>query len=243
MSDTGVSEPIVLYRVDGAVAWLTLNRPARINALNMEMRDDLFEALSAFNEDPELRVAVISGAGERGFCAGADLIEFGTAPSQAVARRSRQRRDLWGLIASIRKPIVAALHGYVIGAGLEIACLCDVRVASDDAVFAMPEVTIGMIPGAGGTQTFPRAIGIGRAMKQLLANRTDRMPADQALAAGLVHRVVPRSGLEDAVTEVARGLADRDPGTVKAVKSAVLDGLDMPMSAGLELERRLAAGT
>ena len=143
-----------------------------------------------------LRVAIVSGRGGKGFCAGADLIEFGTAPSLVSAHRSRRRRDLWGLMAGMRKPLVAAVHGYVIGAGVEMACLCDIRVATEDAVFAMPEVTIGMIPGAGGTQTLPRAIGIGRSMARFLAGRGDRMSAAEAASAGLVHRVVTRSGLE-----------------------------------------------
>jgi enoyl-CoA hydratase/carnithine racemase len=235
-----VSEPTIIYAVEGPVARLTLNRPTRINALSMAMRDDLYEALSAFAADPSLRVAIISGAGERGFSAGADLIEFGTAPSQDVARRTRQLRDLWGLLAGIRKPLVAALHGYVIGAGVEISGLCDIRVASEDAVFALPEVSIGMIPGAGGTQTFPRAVGLGAGLTRLLAARADRMSAGEALSAGFVHRVVPRPELEVAVSEIANQIAKRDAGVMKALKTAVLDGLDVPMEAGLSLERRLA---
>ncbi len=235
-----MSDSTILYSVDGPVARLTLNRPTRINALSLAMRDDLHEALSSFRDDPALRVAVISGAGERGFCAGADLIEFGTAPSQDVARRTRQRRDLWGLLASIRKPLVAALHGYVIGAGVEISGLCDIRVASQDAVFALPEVSIGMIPGAGGTQTFPRAVGLGAGLARLLAERTDRMSAGEALSRGFVHRVVPRLELEGVVSEIAAHIANRDAGVLKALKTAVLDGLDVPLDAGLNLERRLA---
>jgi enoyl-CoA hydratase/carnithine racemase len=238
-----VSEPTILYAVDGAVARLTLNRPRRINALNLAMRDDLFEALTAFADDPAVKVAVIRGAGGKGFCAGADLIEFGTAPSQDVARRTRQRRDVWGLLAGLRKPIVAALHGYVIGAGVEIAGLCDIRVAAEDAVFALPEVTIGMIPGAGGTQTFPRTAGLGTAMARLLAERTDRMTAAEALSSGFVHRVVPRSELQRNADEIAAALVRREAPVLKALKIAVLDGLDVPMEAGLGLERRLAVST
>lgn len=236
-----MSEPTILYAVDGPVARLKLNRPERINALNLAMRDDLFEALMAFADDPSVKVAVISGRGDRGFCAGADLIEFGTAPSQDVARRTRQRRDVWGLLAGLRKPIVAALHGYVIGAGVEIAGLCDIRVASDDAVFALPEVTIGMIPGAGGTQTFPRVVGLGMAMARLLAERSDRMTAREALSTGFVHRVVSGAELGRTADEIAAALARREAPVLTALKTAVLDGLDVPMEAGLSLERRLAA--
>ena len=235
-----MSDSTILYSVDGPVARLTLNRPTRINALSLAMRDDLHEALSSFRDDPALRVAVISGAGERGFCAGADLIEFGTAPSQDVARRTRQRRDLWGLLAGLRKPLVAALHGYVIGAGVEIAGLSDIRIASEDAVFALPEVSIGMIPGAGGTQTFPRAVGLGPGLARLLAERPDRMSASEALSTGFVHRVVPRSELKRTSDEIAVQIANRDAPALKALKTAVLDGLDVPLDAGLNLERRLA---
>ena len=237
-----VSEPTVLFSLEGPVARLELSRPERINAVNISMRDELFEALRAFDDDPMLKVAILSGRGERGFCAGADLIEFGTAPSLVSAHLSRRKRDLWGLMAGMRKPLVAAVHGYVIGAGVEIACLCDIRVASEDAVFAMPEVTIGMIPGAGGTQTLPRAIGIGRSMARFLASRDDRMSAAEAASAGLVHRVVTRSGLESAALSLARDLAARDPAIMTAVKTAVLDGLDIGLEAGLDLERRLALG-
>ncbi len=235
-----MSEPTILYAVDGPVARLTLNRPERINALNLAMRDDLFQALMAFADDPAAKVAVISGRGARGFCVGADLIEFGTAPSQDVARRTRQRRDVWGLLAGLRKPIVAALHGYVIGAGVEIAGLCDIRLAAEDAVFALPEVTIGMIPGAGGTQSFPRAVGLGTAMARLLAERSDRMTAAEALSNGFVHRVVPGAELQQTAYEIAAALAEREAPVLTALKAAVLDGLDVPMEAGLGLERRLA---
>ncbi|MCI0840393.1 MAG: enoyl-CoA hydratase/isomerase family protein, partial [Chloroflexi bacterium] len=155
-----MAEPTVLYTKERHVANLVLNRPGVINAYNIQMRDELFESLAAAKDDSDVRVLVLSGSGERGFCAGADLTEFGTAPSLAVARRVRWERDVWGLFLSIRKPMIAAVHGFVIGSGVEMACLCDVRIASDDAVFSMPEVALGMVPAAGGTQTLPRVVGV-----------------------------------------------------------------------------------
>ena len=128
-------EPTVLFHKEGAVGRLVLNRPGVINAFNVQMRDDLFAALEAVRDDPDVRSVLISGAGERGFCAGADLTEFGTAPSQVIARQVRWERDLWGLFGSIDKPLVAALHGYVIGSGVEIACLCDLRIAAEERSF------------------------------------------------------------------------------------------------------------
>ena len=139
--------PTLLYEKCGAVARISLNRPRVLNAYNIQMRDDLSQALAAVADDPDVRTLLITGEG-RGFCAGADLTEFGTAPSQIVARRVRWQRDVWGQVLNLHKPVVAAIHGYCIGSGLEIALLCDLRIAADDAVFSMPEVHLGMIPAA-----------------------------------------------------------------------------------------------
>lgn len=235
----GAVADTILYGKRGAVAIITLNRPKALNAYNVRMRDEFFEALEAVRDDPDARAAVICGAGERAFCAGADLTEFGSAPSQAIARQVRWERDVWGLMAGIRKPLVAAMRGYVIGSGVEIACLCDVRVAADDAVFAMPEVALGMIPAAGGTQTLRRAIGTGRAMEMILTNR--RVGAAEAKRIGLAHRVTTPAALMDEALALAAELAGRDGAAMAAAKQAVLDGMDMPLAAGLELESRLAA--
>ena len=228
----------VLYSKSGTVAHLVLNRPSVINAYNMQMRDDLYRALEAVRDDPEVRVTIVRGAGDRGFCAGADLTEFGTAPSQVVARQVRWERDVWGLFASIKKPFVAALHGYVIGSGVEIACLCDIRVASEDATFSMPEVALGMVPAAGGTQTLPRVLGIGHALEMLLTSR--RISAHDALRLGLVHQVVSRNGLLEESERMALSLASRRPELLAAAKIAVQEGTDLPLERGLELEERLA---
>ena len=228
----------VLYSKAGAVAHLTLNRPRRLNAFNVAMRDELYTLLEAVRDDPDVRAVVLSGAGERAFCAGADLSEFGTAPSQAVARAVRWERDVWGLFLAIDKPIVAALHGYVIGSGVEMACLCDLRVASDDATFAMPESALGMAPAAGGSQTLPRVVGRGPALEMLLAGR--RLTADEARRAGLVHRVVPRESLARDADAAAQALAALEPAAVSATKRAIRHGLDVPLRRALQLEERLA---
>ena len=190
------SETTVLYTKVGPVAYVSLNRPDVINAYNVRMRDELYLTLEALRDDDEVRVGIISGEGERGFCAGADLTEFGTAPSVAVARDVRWERDIWGLFLSIRKPLIAAIHGYAIGSGVEIACLCDIRIAAENATFSMPEVALGMVPAAGGTQTLPRAVGMSRAMDMVLTNR--RLDAAEARRIGLVHEVVPLDELSAA---------------------------------------------
>ncbi|MBM3947678.1 MAG: enoyl-CoA hydratase/isomerase family protein [SAR202 cluster bacterium] len=222
-------------------AHVILNRPHVINAFNTRMRDELYEALEWAREDRDVRVVVLRGAGERGFCAGADLTEFGTAPSQAVARDVRWERDLWDLMRRFRKPIVAALHGYVIGTGMEMACFCDVRLAATDAEFGMPELSLGLVPAAGGSQTIPRDIGLGRAVEMFLAGPTRRLSAREALAIGLVQRVVEKDALFDEAERLARQLARWKPSVVEAVKRAVVEGMDMPLETGLRLERRLAA--
>ncbi len=222
----------------GPVVHLVLNRPEVVNAYNLQMRDDLYDALEAVRDDPEVRSVVLRGAGDRGFCAGADLTEFGTAPSQAVARRVRWERDIWGLFLSLRKPTVAALHGHVIGSGVEMACLCDIRIASDDAVFRMPETGLSLVPAAGGTQTLARHAGVGPAIEMLLSNAP--VTADEAMRVGLVHRVVPRDRLPAETQRAALALAELDPRAAAAAREALLSGADMPLDAALRLEARLA---
>ncbi len=227
----------LLYQKSGAVAHVSLNRPQVLNAYNMQMRDDFSEVLQAVSNDPEVKSLLITGEG-RGFCAGADLTEFGTSPSQVVARQVRWERDVWGQFLDLIIPVVAAIHGYCIGSGVEIMLLTDLRLAADDAVFAMPEVQLGMIPAAGGSQTLPRDAGSSHAMDLLLTGR--RIAAAEALRMGLVTRVVSKKNLLDHAWEAAQQLAAIDSKLTGWVKRAVTDGLDLPLSEGLKLEERLA---
>jgi enoyl-CoA hydratase len=141
--------PAVLYDKDGAIAIVSLNRPAALNAYDTAMRDGLYEALSAVRDDPEVRAVILRGNGPA-FSTGGDLREFGSAPSAVGAREARWRRDVWGLLKRVRQPVIAAVHGYVVGGGLEMTLLCDLCVAADDARFAYPETGLGMIPGVAG---------------------------------------------------------------------------------------------
>jgi enoyl-CoA hydratase len=231
----------LIYEKQGAVAWVTLNRPEALNAYNIRMRNDLFEVLGALRDDPEVRVAVFKAAGGKAFCAGADLSEFLTAPSPVVARQVRFGRDLWDLFLSLPQPLIAAVHGYVIGSGLEIALCCDLRIASEDARFRLPEVGLGIIPAAGGTQTLPRTIGQARALDLLLTGRW--MESSEAREAGLVHRVVPAGALIETARSLATVIAGLDPVAVRNAKQAVRRGGELPLEEGLALERRLAAET
>ena len=237
----------LLFEKRDGVAHISLNRPHALNAYNVQMRDDFSEALAAVQADVEAGALLITGQG-RAFCAGADLSEFGTAPSQIIARRVRWQRDVWGQLNDLGKPIVAAVHGYCIGSGLEIALLCDLRIAADDTIFAMPEVHLGMIPAAGGSQTLPRNSSPA-ALDLLLTGR--RIGAAEALELGLITRLAPRSELEQAAWTLSLNLAlnlakqsgATDPGrgpTIRYIKQAMRGGLDLGLAEGLRLEKRLA---
>ena len=210
---------VVTYDVDSNIAIISLNRPEHINAFNVQMRDDLYEYLRLFQDDQEAKIAVIRGNGGRGFCAGADLSEFGTAPSQTIARHVRWARDLWGLFMSIDKPIIASLHGFVIGSGIEIASLCDVRIAANDARFRMPEVALGMIPAAGGTQTLPRLIGVDKTMDLILTNK--EIGAEEARLIGLVDMVVEPKNIYNETVSVAQNILSNGEKLNSAIKSVV----------------------
>ena len=220
-----------------AVAHLSLNRPEVLNAYNLQMRDDFSEALAAVAVDDEVKALLITGEG-RAFCAGADLSEFGTAPSQVIARQVRWRRDVWGQLAGLKQPVVTAIHGYCIGSGLEIALLSDLRIAATGTGFQMPEVQLGMIPAAGGSQTLPRNVGTAAALDLLLTGR--RIDAAEALAMRLITRVAAAAELRAAAWDLAAGLAKVEGDTLAQIKAAVRGGMDLTLAAGLRLEERLA---
>ncbi|HIE17233.1 MAG TPA: enoyl-CoA hydratase/isomerase family protein [Dehalococcoidia bacterium] len=229
----------LIYEKEDNVAYVTLNRPQVLNAYNIRMRDELYQILGAIKDDPEIKVAIFKGAGDRAFCAGADLSEFLTAPSPTVAREVRWQRDVWGLFLSIPQPLIAALHGYVLGSGIEMALCCDIRIASEDAQFGLPEIGLGIIPAAGATQTLPRVIGQAKALEMMFLGH--RVNADEALAMALVNRVVPKADLLPVVDELARQIASLDIVVVRCIKQAVTRGLSLRLHEGLELERRLAS--
>lgn len=231
-----MSTPAVLYQKDAAVAVVSLNRPRQLNAYNVAMRDELHAVLHAIEDDPEVRVMILRGEGPS-FSTGGDVSEFGSAPSPVRAREVRWLRDNWGLLSQLPQPTIAAVHGYTAGGGLEMALLCDMCLAADDAVFFLPETGLGMIPGVGGTQTAPRAIGLGRALDLVLTGK--RLDAGEALKIGLVNRVVPRPALLTAAKSLAYTLCRHRPRTVRLAKRAVRRGTDLGLADGLRLERRL----
>ncbi|MEX2246291.1 MAG: enoyl-CoA hydratase/isomerase family protein [Dehalococcoidia bacterium] len=233
-----MSDHPLRFEKAGGVAWITLDRPDALNAIDVAMRDELWSALLAVRDDPDLHVAVFEGAGERAFSAGADITEFGTAPSYVEARRARHDRDVWGLMLSITKPLVAAVHGIAYGAGCELALLCDIRIASDDATFALPEVRLGYIPSAGGTQLLPRTVPPGIAREMILTGGP--IDAKRALEVGLVSRVVPRARLHAEAQTIARQLAGGPQAALRAAKEAVVRGAGLPLEDALRLETMIA---
>jgi enoyl-CoA hydratase len=229
----------IVYEKENNVAYVILNRPQVLNVYNIQMRDELHQVLSAIKDDPEVRVAVLKGAGERAFCAGADLSEFLTAPSPTVARQVRWKRDIWGLFLNLPQPLIAALHGYVLGSGIEMALCCDIRVASEDTQFGLPEVGLGIIPAAGATQTLPRTVSRAKALEMMLTGRL--ISAKEAFDINLVNCVVVKAKLLPTVEQIASQIARFDSMAIRSAKQAVVRGLDLTLPQGLELERKLAS--
>jgi enoyl-CoA hydratase/carnithine racemase len=229
---------VIIYEKKENIAYVTLNRPQALNAYSIKMRDELYETLGAIRDDPEVRVTILKGAGEKAFCAGADLTEFLSAPPPVFAREARFERDIWGRFLSISKPFIAALHGYVLGSGIEMSLCCDIRLASEDAQFGLPEVGLGIIPAAGGSQTLPRTVGRARAHDLLLTGRW--IKAAEARQMKLVNKVLPRAQLYIEAERLAAVIKSYSPLAVSYAKQTITRGLDMSLEEGLSLERSLA---
>jgi enoyl-CoA hydratase len=220
------------------VALVTLDRPEALNALSFDLLDQLVEALETLDRDPSCRAAVITGSGDRAFAAGADIREL--APQTSASLTSARRFDVWDRLAEVGLPLIAAVRGVALGGGCELAMACDMIVAAEDAGFGQPEIRLGVMPGAGGTQRLTRAIGKARALELILTGRT--MSASDAAAAGLVTTVVPSEATVDAALELAERIAAMPPLAVRAAKAAVLDAADRPLAAGLARERETFFG-
>ena len=222
------------------VGWITLNRPQVINAINDSIREGLPAALRAFDADPAVHVIVLHGAGPRGFCAGADLKEQRPDEGAQDAPGLRGRAVWFDAFDATAKPLIAAVHGYCLGGGLEIALACDLRIAAPDAVFALPETGLGLIPGGGGTQRLPRLVGLGRALDLLLTG--ERIDAREAHHCGLVSRLASTSeALLSEAGELAARIAARPPTAIRFAKEAARAAIELDLRAGLRLERDLFA--
>jgi len=220
------------YEKEGRIAIFTINRPEAMNALNSQVRQELNQALIDFRDDPDLWVGIITGAGEKAFSAGADIKEFRPGPIQTEGAVAWVRPD------QIWKPIIAALNGFALGGGLELAMECDLRIAAEHARLGQPEVNIGFMPGAGGTQRLPRFVGRAMAAEILLTGQ--HIDAQEAYRIGLVNRVVPLDQLMPTARELAETICQRGPMGVRATKEAMIRGYDLTLEQGLRLERDLA---
>ena len=229
---TASASSLVTYeKTEPGIARITLQRADALNAINMAMRDELWTYFQAARWDPDVRVLCIQGTGPRAFSAGADITEFGTAPSYVEARRARHERDLWAALEDLPVFTIAAMHGFCFGAGAELPLYCDLRIAAADTLIALPEVTLGYIPSAGGTQTLPRTAPPGVALGLVISG--DRIDATQALEWGIVHQVVPDAALDGAVSAIAQRLAGRGGSAMVRAKRAIRRGLDLPLTAAI----------
>jgi enoyl-CoA hydratase len=228
----------ILFERDGAVATVTINREQVRNALNAATVAEIRAALQAVEADEGLRVAILTGAGDKAFAAGADINELRAAPSATAARLMSQRsHELGFYIAQMHKIVIAAINGYALGGGLELAMSCDIRLAADTARLGQPEINLGIMPGWGGTQRLPRLVGAG--MAKLLNLTGEMITAEEALRIGLVERVCPAGELMRAARALAEQIAGKAPLAVAAIKQAINNGMNMPLAEACMYEAAL----
>ncbi len=223
----------ILVTKEGAIGIIQLNRPKLLNALNFELMTELVNALEELDTEAAVKVIILTG-GERAFAAGADLAEMSQAtPVDLLLGR---RFELWDRIRKISKPIIAAVSGYCLGGGNELAMNCDLIIASETATFGQPEVNVGIIPGAGGTQRLPRVVGKYKAMEMILTGKS--ISADEAFRIGLVNHVVPLESLMEEAKKIATDIASKPPISIRSAKEAILRAQDTTLEVGLEFERK-----
>jgi enoyl-CoA hydratase/carnithine racemase len=224
----------VSFRKDEQVGILTIERPEVFNCLNLETLISLRRHIAEIAFDKEVRAVIVTGAGEKAFCAGADLKERRTMSEQQVQQYIRTIRDTFSELERLPKPVIAAINGVALGGGTELALACDLRVLSETAQMGLTETSLGIIPGAGGTQRLPRLIGKGRAKELIFTAR--RIDADEALAIGLVNRVVPAGQVMPEALQLARRIAENAPIALAQAKHAIDFGMEADLATGLAIE-------
>lgn len=234
----------ILLEIDGPIATLTVNRPDKRNAVTNAVVEEIDKALDQVEANPELRVLILTGAGEKAFVAGADIGELDKRDTILGRTETRRRQEVYTRIEQLEIPSIAAINGWALGTGLELTLVCTLRVASAKARMGQPEVKLGIIPGAGGTYRLPRLVGMGRAMEMILTG--EPVTADEALAMGLVNRVVPPGNLMEEVRALAEMIVARPKLAVQYAKEAVLRCVEGSLVEGLAHEsylHALACGT
>ncbi len=225
-----------LSEINGRVATITINRPDKLNALNEETRMEVIDMLRAFEREPDVRVVIITGAGEKAFIAGADIGEFaGRTPMDQF--KVMTGVNMFQAVEDFPKPVIAAINGFCLGGGCELAMACDIRIASERAKLGQPEVNLGIIPGGGGTQRLPRLVGLGQAYKLLYSG--ELISATEAHRIGLVDEVTPADGLMERTQALADVIAQKSPVALRLIKEAVRASLRAPLDEGIRHEATL----
>lgn len=236
--DLAPREHTIRFEVQDGVATLFLDRPARANTINLQLTVDFNDALDALERDPAVQVILLTGAGDRHFCGGADLREIEALMGEGGVIGD-PRRDFISHIEDISKPVIAVINGAAMGGGCEIALACDFRVMAAEAKIGLPEIRFGALPAAGGTQRLPRLIGLAKARQMIFTGQ--QLSAAEALDIGLVDRIAPQNALLQAAQEMAAALADKAPYALGAAKHLLNRAFDLPLAEGLALERRLVS--
>jgi len=229
----------ITLEIQGPIAVLTINRPEKRNAVNNQTVEDIDAALEKIEKNPDLRVMILTGAGDKAFVAGADVNELAKRDTLLGRSETRRRQEVYTRIEQLEIPSIAAINGWAVGTGLEIAMACSMRVASEKAKLGQPEVKLGITPGAGGTQRLPRLVGMGRALEMILTG--DPVTAEEAKAMGLVNRVVPHDQVMAESKKLAETIAERPKLAIQYSKAAILRYADGSLSEGLDHESYLHA--
>lgn len=242
VKETGSRFEMIIYEKKGHVAWITLNRPEARNAQSPSLRAELVRALELGRDDEEVWVMVITGAGEKAFSAGGDVVDFPQNPvdfMEKIGMQVKGKKRPIEVVREIPKPIIAMVNGLAVGGGCELAIACDIIIASDDARFGQPEIKVGLIPGGGGTQVLPRLVGEKKAKELVFTGNI--ISAEEALRIGLINRVVPKEKLREATEQFVNSLLEKSPLILKFAKMAINRSLETSLSAGLAYESDLCA--
>ncbi len=227
----------LLFEIEDGIAIITINRPEKLNALNNEVMDELKAVFERVKDDDEVRAVILTGSGQKAFVAGADIGEINQLDGSSGEEFSRKGHAILSTIENMQKPVIAAINGYALGGGCELAMACHIRLASENAMLGQPEVKLGIIPGYGGTVRLPRLIGKGKAMMMVLSG--EAISAKEAKCAGLIDEVYPADELMDKAKELARSIARNGPLAVSTAIKAINEGLELGLKDAKALEAKL----